>query len=92
MKKHTDKTIYTLHSFRTYSKLAHDEKSRLALESIFKINLTDRRWSLEIECFGNKPNAQITFFEEDNCFGWMERLTLVEFVEKLEKNGFYISL
>lgn len=57
-------------------------------ESVFKVNLEWRKWS--ISAMGH--DITITFWEEDNVFGWLERISLLEFMDRLDKNNLTLRI
>jgi hypothetical protein len=68
-----------------------DTKDKKMVEKIFDVGLEDRTWNISLG--GLHPTeVEISFYDKDNCFGYVERIPIAEFVQRLDKNDLYLKL
>lgn len=61
---------------------------REQVEKIFKVHLSEREWSIT----ATHKEIEITFWEPPYIFGWLERITMEEFMNRLDANNLYLIL
>lgn len=71
-------------SVRQYHALRKDDTE--TIEKIFNVSLENRTYSLSIML----GQAELSFFDKDNMFGYIERLPVDTFLKKLDELGLYI--
>ena len=78
-----DGTVLSRRVFRLFN--PNNQKD---VELVFGVNLENRTWSIEADekCY------VVTFFDPNNAFGFMARLSIADFFKKLDKNNLYLKL